>query len=45
MWDSKLSRLWLWRMRSSGMWQRGGIVATEVSEERLGSVFVVETMS
>jgi hypothetical protein len=38
--DLRLSRLWLSRMPSSGMWRRVDLVWTEVSEERTASVFM-----
>jgi hypothetical protein len=41
--DLRFSRRWLWRMLSSGMWRRVDLVWTDVSEERIASIFRVET--
>jgi hypothetical protein len=38
----RFSRRWLWRMPSSGMWRRVDLVWTDVSEERITSIFRVE---
>jgi hypothetical protein len=38
----RFSRRWLCRMPSSGMWRRVDIVRTDVSEERIASIFSVE---
>jgi hypothetical protein len=40
---SRFSRRWLWRMSSSGMWRRLDLVWTDVSEERIASIFRVES--
>jgi hypothetical protein len=36
------SRRWLWRKQSSGMWRRVDLVLTDVSEERIASIFRIE---
>jgi hypothetical protein len=40
--DLRFSRRSLWRMPSSGMWRRVDLVWTDVSEERIASIFRVE---
>jgi hypothetical protein len=37
----KRKKLWLWRMSSSLMWHGGYLVRTDVSEERVASIFRV----
>jgi hypothetical protein len=41
-WDLRFPRRWLWRMSSSGMWRRVELVWTDVSEERINSIFKEE---
>jgi hypothetical protein len=41
----RFSRRWLWRMPSFGMWRRVDLVWTDVSEERIASIFRVEKSS
>jgi hypothetical protein len=36
------SRRWLWRTPSCGMWRRVDLVWTDISEERIASIFRVE---
>jgi hypothetical protein len=43
--DLRFSQQWLWRMPSSGMWRCVHLVWTDVSEERIGSIFRVEKFS
>jgi hypothetical protein len=38
----RFSRRWLWRMPFSGMWRRVVLGRTDVSEERIASLFSVE---
>jgi hypothetical protein len=38
----RFSLRWLWRMQSSEMWRRVDLVWTDVSEERIASIFRVE---
>jgi hypothetical protein len=38
----RFSRGWLWRMPFSGMWRHVDLVWTDVSEERIASIFRVE---
>jgi hypothetical protein len=45
MYDLSFSRRWLWRMPFSGMWRRVVPVWTDVSEERIASIFRVEACS
>jgi hypothetical protein len=42
MYDFRLSQRWLWRMSSSGMWRCVDLASTDVSEERIASIFSVE---
>jgi hypothetical protein len=35
---------WIWRMPSSGMWRRVGVLLTDVSEERIASIVRVEAI-
>jgi hypothetical protein len=41
-WDLRFLQRWLWRMSSSGMWSCVDHVWTNVSEERMASIFRVE---
>jgi hypothetical protein len=40
--ELRFSRRWLWRMPISGMWRRVVLVWTDVSEERIASIFRIE---
>jgi hypothetical protein len=40
--DLRLLQRWLWRMSSSGMWRCVDLVLTDVSEERIATIFRVE---
>jgi hypothetical protein len=40
--DLRFSRRWLWIIPSAGMWCRVDILLTDVSEERIASIFKVE---
>jgi hypothetical protein len=42
LYDLRFSRRWLWRMPSSGMWILVDLVCTDISEERIASIFRVE---
>jgi hypothetical protein len=37
-----MKHMYTWRKQSSGMWHRVDMVLTEVSEERIASIFKVE---